>query len=131
MYYYGCGDMELAYQYFPKTELLSVANSYYKCGAMFCYGKCVAFTTLRFYRDYYDMVKFNQLLDCYPDVCRRFGTRYHKGIGTEKDLKKAEQFLAEARRLFQKRVDEGDLFTDNVLKQATDEWLEVTREVEF
>ena len=50
---------------------------------------------------------------------------------TEKDLKKAESFLAEARRLFQKRVNEGDRFTDNVLKQATDEWLEVTRELEM
>ena len=76
------------------------------------------------------MVKFDQPLDCYPDVCRRLGTCYYKGIGTEKDLTKAEQFLAEARRLFQKRVDEGDLFTGNVLKQATDEWLEVTRELE-
>ena len=46
------------------------------------------------------------------------------------DLKKAEEFLAEARRLFQKRVDDGDGFTDNVLQQATKEWLEVTRELE-
>ena len=100
---------------------------------MFYYGKYVAkdpFTAFRLYTDCYDMVKFDQPLDCYPDVCRRLGTCYHKGIGTEKDLTKAEQFLAEARRLFQKRVDEGDLFTGNVLKQATDEWLEVTRELE-
>ena len=69
-------------------------------------------------------------MDCYPDVCRRLGTCYHKGIGTEKDLKKAEEFLAEARRLFQKRVDDGDGFTDNVLQQAAKEWLEVTRELE-
>lgn len=69
-------------------------------------------------------------MDCYPDVCRRLETCYHKGIGTEKDLKKAEEFLAEARRLFQKRVDDGDGFTDNVLQQATKEWLEVTRELE-
>lgn len=137
MYYYGRGDleidMELAYQYFSKAALLGVPNAYYKCGDMFYYGKYVAkdpFTAFRLYTDCYDMVKFDQPLDCYPDVCRRLGTCYHKGIGTEKDLTKAEQFLAEARRLFQKRVDEGDLFTGNVLKQATDEWLEVTRELE-
>ena len=137
MYYYGRGDleidMELAYQYFSKAALLGVPNAYYKCGDMFYYGKYVSkdpFTAFRLYLDCYNMVKFDQPLDCYPDVCRRLGTCYHKGIGTEKDLKKAEQFLSEARRLFQKRVDEGDLFTGNVLKQATDEWLEVTRELE-
>ena len=125
--------MELAYQYFSKAALLGVPNAYYKCGDMFYYGKYVSkdpFTAFRLYLDCYNMVKFDQPLDCYPDVCRRLGTCYHKGIGTEKDLKKAEQFLSEARRLFQKRVDEGDLFTGNVLKQATDEWLEVTRELE-
>lgn len=76
------------------------------------------------------MVEFYQPIDCYPDVCRRLGTCYHNGIGTEKDLKKAEQFLAEAKRMFQKRIDEGDLFTDNVLKRAIDEWIEVTRELQ-
>ncbi|HCI83038.1 MAG TPA: hypothetical protein DHV79_00110 [Lachnospiraceae bacterium] len=76
------------------------------------------------------MVKYDQPIDCYPDVCRRLGTCFHKGIGTEKDLEKALDFLGEAKRLFQKRMDEGDRFTGNVLKQATDEWIEVTRELE-
>lgn len=137
MYYYGRGNldvnMELAYQYFSKTAMLGVPNAYYKCGDMFFYGKYVAkdpFTAYRLYSQCYEMVQFDQPMDCYPDVCRRLGTCYHKGIGTEKDLKKAEEFLAEARRLFQKRIDDGDQFTDNVLQQATKEWLEVTRELE-
>lgn len=138
MYYYGRGNldenMEMAYQYFSKAAMLGVPNAYYKCGDMFYYGKYVSkdpFTAYRLYLQCYDMVKQDQPIDCYPDVCRRLGTCCHRGIGTEKDLKKAESFLAEARRLFQKRVDEGDRFTDNVLKQATDEWLEVTRELEM
>ncbi len=126
-------DMELAYQYFSKAAMLGVPNAYYKCGDMFFYGKYVAidpFTAYRLYSQCYEMVRFDQPMDCYPDVCRRLGTCYHKGIGTEKDLKKAEEFLAEARRLFQRRADDGDRFTANVLQQATKEWLEVTRELE-
>lgn len=136
-YYYGRGDlevdMEMAYQYFSKAALLGYPNAYYKCGDMFFYGKYVAkdpFTAFRLYMHCYEMVRFDQPMDCYPDVCRRLGTCYHKGLGTERDLKKAGEFLAEAKRLFQKRIDKGDLFTDNILKQATNEWLEVTRELE-
>lgn len=137
MYYYGRGnlevDMEMAYQYFSKAALLGVPNAYYKCGDMFYYGKYVPkdpFTAFQLYTRCYDMVEFDEPMDCYPDVCRRLGTCYHKGIGTEVDLKRAERFLSKARRLFQKRIDEGDAFTENVLKQATDEWLAVTRELE-
>ena len=137
MYYYGRGDLEVdmekAYQYFSKAALLGVPNAYYKCGDMFYSGKYVTkdpFTAFKLYMECYNMIELYQPIDCYPDVCRRLGTCYHKGIGTEKDLKKAEQFLAEAKRMFQKRIDEGDLFTDNVLKRAIDEWIEVTRELE-
>lgn len=137
MYYYGRGnlevDMEQAYQYFSKAALLGVPNAYYKCGDMFYYGKYVAkdpVTAFQLYKTCYDMVRYDQPIDCYPDVCRRLGTCFHKGIGTEKDLEKALDFLGEAKRLFQKRMDEGDGFTGNVLKQATDEWIEVTRELE-
>lgn len=137
MYYYGRGnlevDMEMAYQYFSKAAMLGVPNAYYKCGDMFYYGKYVAkdpFTAFRLYLKCYDMVQFDQPIDCYPDVCRRLGTCFHKGIGVEKDLIKAEAFLSEAKRLFQKRMDDGDQFTENVLRQATNEWVEVTRELE-
>ena len=137
MYYYGRGnleiDMEKAYQYFSKAALLGVPNAYYKCGDMFYYGKYVdrdPYTAFHLYMECYDMVRQDQPMDCYPDVCRRLGTCFHKGIGTEKDLKAAQVFLSEAKRLFQKRADEGDRFTDNVLKQATEEWIEVTRELE-
>ncbi len=136
MYYYGRGnlevDMEKAYRYFSKAAFLGVPNACYKCGDMYYYGNYVAkdpVTALQLYLNCYEMVKLDRPIDCYPDVCRRLGTCYHKGIGTEKDLKKALEFLSEAKWLCQKRVEEGELFTDSVLKQATDEWNEVAREL--
>ena len=136
MYYYGRGDldvdMEMAYRYYSKAAMLGVPNAYYKCGDMFLLGQYVTrdvSTAFELYWKCYSMVRASQPMDCYPDVCRRLGTCFHKGLGTEKDLVQAEHLLFEARRLFQKRLNEGDRFTGEVLRQATQEWEEIMREM--
>ena len=136
MYYYGRGsletDMEKAYQYFSKAALLGVPNAYYKCGDMFRYGQYVdqdPAAAFQLYMTCFRMVSADQPIDCYPDVCSRIGACFHKGIGTEKDLFRAKSFLTEAVRLFRVRVKQGDLFTDEVLKKAVDEWIAVSCEL--
>ncbi|MGN1457654.1 MAG: tetratricopeptide repeat protein [Acutalibacteraceae bacterium] len=137
MYYYGRGDLEVnmekAYEYFSKAAMLGVPNAYYKCGDMFLDGKYVEKdpkTAFSLFSICYNMIEDYKPLDCYPDVCRRLGTCYHKGIGTDKNLEIAEKFLAEAKLFFKKRKDSGNIFTDEVLKIATQEWLEVMRELD-
>ena len=135
-YYYGRGDlevdMEMAYRCFSKAAMLGVSNSMYKCGDMFLEGLYVEKdpdTAFQLYMKCYAMTRKDQPIDCYPDVCRRIGTCFHRGIGTERDLLKARKYLAKAILGFQRRIKEGDPFTSGVMDQAIRELREVCVEL--
>ena len=136
LFYNGRGDlavdMEMAYRCFSKAAMLGVPNSMYKCGDMFLHGLYVdkdPDTAFQLYMKCCMMIREDRPLDCYPDVCRRLGTCFHRGIGTGRGLVKARKYLTEAVRVFQKRIDKGDPFTSGIMDQALRELREVSGEL--
>lgn len=137
MYYYGRGSLPVdyakSYMYFTKAALLGDDVAWYKCGDFFLKGTYVpkdVVTAFQFYQKCSEILENEgRPLYGWPDVCRRLGTCFHHGTGTEKDLESARMYLQMAVAGFRLRKEKGDRFTDNVLSRAEQELDEVEKEV--
>lgn len=139
-HYYGRNipvDYEKAYQMFTKAAIMGDLIAEYKVGDMFASGKYVEKDEVSAFRIYYSLferTKDNTDNPCaqevYSAVCLRIGSCLHKEKGVEKNLEAAQYFLEEAKHHFQARCNRGDIYAKSGLRQATDEWIEVTRKLD-
>lgn len=139
-YYYGRDipvDYEKAYQMYTKAAIMGDLVAEYKVGDMFASGKYVAKDDVSAFRIYYslfertkDDTKNPYCQEVYSGVCLRLGSCLHKGKGAEINLEAAQYFLGEAKQHFKARCDRGDFYAKSGLKQATEEWIEVTKGLE-
>ena len=139
-YYYGRDisvDYEKAYQMYTKAAIMGDLIAEYKVGDMFASGKYVTKDEVSAFRIYYSLFERTKdgadnpyCQEVYSGVCLRLGSSLHKGKGTEINLEAAQFFLAEAKKYFKARCDRGDFYAKSGLKQATEEWIEVTKELE-
>lgn len=138
-YYYGRNipvDYEKAYQMYTKAAIMGDLIAEYKVGDMFASGKYVAKDEVSAFRIYYSLFERTKddtenpyCREVYSGVCLRLGSSLHKGKGAEVNLEAAQFFLDEAKKYFKARCDSGDFYAKSGLKRATEEWIEVTKEL--
>ena len=120
-YYYGRDipvDDEQAFNCYMHGVLENDANCLYKLGDMYRYGRFVkkdeklAFS---FYKRAKNFVsKYNY---SYPDVCRRLGECKLYGLGTEKDIIEAVNYLSKAEIYTYKKIKQKDPFAASLLPE--------------
>ena len=104
-------DYRLAFGYFVKGALLDDPNSFYKVGDMYYSGKYVDVDcdlALLLYKKSLEMIKDDSNSYVYPGLCLRIGECYYKGIGNERDLNKACEYLTLAIDEYDGRMSWGE-----------------------
>ena len=135
IYYYGRTgekDYEKAFQYFLKGALDGHFRSLYKVGDFYKNGYYVEKDpkeAFRIYERCLETMTEEALPLVGADVYMRMGDCYHKGIGVEKDLLKAQEMLSTAENLFYKRLMEGDFYQKRNLQHVLDTEAEIRQEI--
>lgn len=135
IYYYGRTgekDYEKAFQYFLKGALDGHIRSLYKVGDFYKNGYYVEKDpkeAFRIYERCLETMTEEALPLVGADVYMRMGDCYHKGIGVEKDLLKAQEMLSTAENMFYKRLMEGDFYQKRNLQHVLDTEAEIRQEI--
>ena len=135
IYYYGRTgevDYEKAFQYFLKGALDGHLRSLYKVGDFYKNGYYVEKDpkeAFRIYERCLETMTEAALPAVGADVYMRMGDCYHKGIGVEKDLLKAQELMGIAENLFYKRLMEGDFYQKRNLQHVLDTEAEIRQEI--
>ena len=118
-YYYGRDipiDNEKAFNCFMRGALSNDANSLYKLGDMYRYGRFVEKdeeTAAFLYERAFEETYKND--DVYSDICMRIGECNLYGIGMERDIIRAFELLTAAEIANYKKILDRDPFAKSVL----------------
>lgn len=118
-YYYGRDipvDDKKAFNCYMHGAILNDANSLYKIGDMYRYGRFVE-KDENLAHEFYKKARQNAYPDedIYADVCQRIGECFLYGIGTEKDALKAFENLSKAEIYTYKKIHKKDPFAASLL----------------
>ena len=101
-------DYKAVFGYFFKGALMDDANCLYKMGDMYLSGKYVEPDPKFAFMMYMDSYKNSEYAYSHSSVCLRIGECYYSGIGTEQDTDEACEYLEDAIKNFEIRVDNRD-----------------------